>query len=111
MTAPLILRDPSGPPDEHDVVMMLNDFTARDPAAILADLRGQGAPRPGSGRAGMKKMPAPAMSPFSPKVDSVRGRSLGGIDHQHFDRAPLRVEFESELFLQRRKERWAIDWR
>ena len=63
MTAPLILRDPSGSPDEHDVVMMLNDFTARDPAAILADLegRGQGAPRPGTGRAGMKTMPAPAM--------------------------------------------------
>src|SRR5580765_1744216 len=63
MTAPLILRDPSGPPDEHDVVMMLNDFTDRDPAAILADLAGprHGMPSPGTGRAGMKNMPTPAM--------------------------------------------------
>jgi FtsP/CotA-like multicopper oxidase with cupredoxin domain len=61
LTAPLILRDPSGPPDEHDVVMLLNDFTARHPAAILADLRGQGAPRAASGHDGMKNMPVPAM--------------------------------------------------
>ena len=61
MTAPVILRDPSGPPDEHDVVMLLNDFTARHPAAILADLRGQGAPRAASGHDGMKNMPVPAM--------------------------------------------------
>jgi len=43
MTAPLILRDPSAPDlDEQDVVVMLNDFTTRDPAAILADLQGRG---------------------------------------------------------------------
>jgi FtsP/CotA-like multicopper oxidase with cupredoxin domain len=43
MTAPLILRDPSAPDlEEHDVVVMLNDYTARDPAAILADLKGAG---------------------------------------------------------------------
>ncbi len=41
MTAPLILRDPSAPDlGEQDVVVMLNDFTTRDPAAILAELRG-----------------------------------------------------------------------
>jgi FtsP/CotA-like multicopper oxidase with cupredoxin domain len=74
MAAPLILREPSGTPDEHDVVMMLNDFTARDPAAILADLegRGQGAPRPGSGRAGMTKMPAMSgMAMAGPDLNDV----------------------------------------
>jgi FtsP/CotA-like multicopper oxidase with cupredoxin domain len=43
MTAPLILRDPSAPDlAEQDVVVMLNDFTTRDPAAILAELQGRG---------------------------------------------------------------------
>ena len=43
MTAPLILRDP-GARDlaEQDVVVLLNDFTTRDPGAILADLKGRG---------------------------------------------------------------------
>ncbi len=40
MTAPLILRDPGAPrPEEQDVVVMLNDFTTRDAATILADLQ------------------------------------------------------------------------
>ena len=47
MTAPLILRDPHAPrPEEQEVVVILNDFTTRDPAAILAGLqepRGAGA--------------------------------------------------------------------
>ncbi|HXJ77883.1 MAG TPA: multicopper oxidase family protein [Candidatus Methylomirabilis sp.] len=43
MTAPLILRDPDAPhPEEHEVVVFLNDFTTRDPAAILAGLQGGG---------------------------------------------------------------------
>ena len=88
MTAPLILRDPSGPPDEHDVVMMLNDFTARDPAAILADLegRGQGAPRPGMGQASMKKMPATAMSGMA-----MAGPDLNDVKYDAFlaNRRPL----------------------
>jgi FtsP/CotA-like multicopper oxidase with cupredoxin domain len=41
MTAPLILTDPTDPHrGEQDVVMLLNDFTFRDPADILAELRG-----------------------------------------------------------------------
>jgi FtsP/CotA-like multicopper oxidase with cupredoxin domain len=44
MTAPLILRDPrAASPEEQEVVVMLNDFTTRDAAAILAQLQGQGA--------------------------------------------------------------------
>ena len=42
MTAPLIIRDIHPAPDEHDVVVMLNDFTTRDPADILAALRAPG---------------------------------------------------------------------
>jgi FtsP/CotA-like multicopper oxidase with cupredoxin domain len=39
LTAPLIIRDDPASPGMRDVVIMLNDFTVRDPAAILADLR------------------------------------------------------------------------
>jgi FtsP/CotA-like multicopper oxidase with cupredoxin domain len=45
MTAPLILKDPADPHrGEQDVVLLLNDFTARDPAAILAERQGPGKP-------------------------------------------------------------------
>lgn len=47
MSAPLILRDPAADPDEDDVVVELNDFTARDPAVILAELKKGSAPMPG----------------------------------------------------------------
>ncbi len=41
MTAPLILKDPADPHrGEQEVVMLLNDFTFRDPADILAELQG-----------------------------------------------------------------------
>ena len=39
LTAPLIIREPSAAPEMKEVVVMLNDFTTRDPSAILADLR------------------------------------------------------------------------
>jgi FtsP/CotA-like multicopper oxidase with cupredoxin domain len=43
MTAPLILKDPADPHrGEQDVVLLLNDFTARDPAAILEERQGPG---------------------------------------------------------------------
>jgi FtsP/CotA-like multicopper oxidase with cupredoxin domain len=42
MTAPLILREPAGPvPVERDVVVILNDFTVRDPLDILKGLQGK----------------------------------------------------------------------
>jgi FtsP/CotA-like multicopper oxidase with cupredoxin domain len=39
LTAPLIIREPRAAPETKEVVVMLNDFTSRDPSAILADLR------------------------------------------------------------------------
>jgi len=62
MTAPLILRDPGAArPEEQEVVVILNDFTAQDPAAILAGLQGRrGAtpetrmPSPSAGMSGME---------------------------------------------------------
>ena len=39
LTAPLIIREPRAAPETNEVVVMLNDFTTRDPSAILADLR------------------------------------------------------------------------
>jgi len=39
VTAPLIIVDERSPQPMRDVVMMLNDFTTRDPAAILESLR------------------------------------------------------------------------
>jgi FtsP/CotA-like multicopper oxidase with cupredoxin domain len=51
MTAPLILKDPADPHrGEQDVVMLLNDFTFRDPADILAELQGN-APKAAPGGA------------------------------------------------------------
>jgi FtsP/CotA-like multicopper oxidase with cupredoxin domain len=41
LTAPLILRDPKADPQEHEVVVILNDFTTRDPLDIFAELKGQ----------------------------------------------------------------------
>jgi FtsP/CotA-like multicopper oxidase with cupredoxin domain len=40
MTAPLVFKDVPGPQDqEQDVVMLLNDFTVRDPMDILTELQ------------------------------------------------------------------------
>lgn len=39
MTAPLIIRDPHGPRDEQDVVMLLNDFSFTSPEEIYEKLR------------------------------------------------------------------------
>src|SRR4029453_3617886 len=47
MTAPLILPDPrAARPDAPGGVGILNDFTRRDPAAVRAQLQGQGAVGP-----------------------------------------------------------------
>jgi len=39
LTAPLIIREPPATPEMKEVLVVLNDFTTRDPSAILADLR------------------------------------------------------------------------
>jgi FtsP/CotA-like multicopper oxidase with cupredoxin domain len=80
MDAPLILRDPSGPAHEHEVVMVLNDFTDRDPAAIVAGLegrRGAAATSASSGTTPMRPVPGrgPAMSGMrttGPDLNDVR---------------------------------------
>ena len=53
LTAPLIIREPRGAPETSEIVVMLNDFTTRDPSAILADLR-RGSVGTKTGADGMK---------------------------------------------------------
>ena len=52
VTAPLIIQDDPSPQPMRDVVVMLNDFTTRDPAAILDSLRAR--PMTGMKMADMK---------------------------------------------------------
>ncbi len=54
LIAPLIIREPPSSPEMKDVVVMLNDFTTRDPSAILADLRRGPTQSMKMGGAGMK---------------------------------------------------------
>jgi FtsP/CotA-like multicopper oxidase with cupredoxin domain len=69
MTAPLILKDPADPHrGEQDVMVMLNDFTVRNPADILAELQGQ-APQAGAGAT--RQMPGGTEQAMS-------GMALGG---------------------------------
>jgi len=88
MTAPLILRDPGAPPDEQDVVVMLNDFTTRDPAGILAGLQG-GAPG----------APAGAMRPgMSMQVTEIDGAPLPGAGRDTvlvLPRQTVKVQFDA----------------
>ncbi|MGH7331644.1 MAG: multicopper oxidase family protein [Candidatus Rokuibacteriota bacterium] len=41
LTAPLILRDPQAGAEDHEAVVILNDFTTRDPLDILTELKGK----------------------------------------------------------------------
>jgi FtsP/CotA-like multicopper oxidase with cupredoxin domain len=76
MSAPLIIRDRADAPlDEQEVVVILNDFTFRDPAEILSGLHQGGighmdhsAAAPGT------SMPGPSM----PGMD-MGGMSMGGM--------------------------------
>jgi FtsP/CotA-like multicopper oxidase with cupredoxin domain len=87
MTAPLILHEPRAPrseeraprPEEQEVVVMLNDFTTRDPAAILAGLQGQ---------RGAGAMPATGMSGMS---GAMSVRDLNDVTYDAFlaNRRPL----------------------
>lgn len=88
MTAPLILRDPDAAGEEQDVVVILNDFTTRDPAAILARLQG----RAGSGAPGMGLPGRPmAMGGAPGKMAMARGRDLNDVVYDAFlaNRRPL----------------------
>ena len=68
MAAPLIVREDANA-DEQDVVVLLHDFTWRDPAEILAELTG-GAGGHGA-HGGAAPQPAPA-------VDAHAGHNMGG---------------------------------
>src|SRR6267142_4449458 len=55
----------------------------------------------------------PATMPMIPTTNnilfiSVLGGRLRGIDHEHINRAALRVEFQPELFLHRRHKRRTV---
>jgi FtsP/CotA-like multicopper oxidase with cupredoxin domain len=79
MTAPLILKDPEDAHrQEQDVVIMLNDFTVRSAADILAELQGGTKPEPGGTMSmpGGMTQPMPgmgmgAMPPGKGKMDVV----------------------------------------
>jgi FtsP/CotA-like multicopper oxidase with cupredoxin domain len=61
LSAPLIVRETAEPLfDEQEHVVMLHDFTFRDPQEILAELKGGGGGRAGHSMAGMK-MATPSM--------------------------------------------------
>ena len=70
MTAPLILEDPADSRrGEQDVVMLLNDFTFRDPVNILAELQGH---TPKAEAGGTMKMSGGTAQPMS-------GMATGGM--------------------------------
>jgi len=77
LAAPLIIRDPAESGiDEQEVVVMLHDFTFRDPDEILADLRG-GA---GMGAMGhdMSGMASGDMSGMSMGGEAMSGMDMSG---------------------------------
>jgi FtsP/CotA-like multicopper oxidase with cupredoxin domain len=70
MTAPLILKDPADPHrGEQDVVMLLNDFTVRDPADILAELQSKASK---TGPGGAMQTPGDAGKPMPGMATGVR---------------------------------------
>jgi FtsP/CotA-like multicopper oxidase with cupredoxin domain len=71
LTAPLIIREPPATPEMREVVIMLNDFTTRDPSAILADLRR-------GSMAGMKMPAGGAKTTESGMKTSDGGMKMGG---------------------------------
>lgn len=84
MAAPLILRDPRADVDVEEVVVMLTDFTARDPLAIFDGLRkGAGTPAASmphgmssSAHAAMGKRESSAPTRPAP----MRGMAMAGPD-------------------------------
>ena len=62
LAAPLIIRETDVPLfDEQEHVVMLHDFTFRDPAEILAELQGGGGGHAGHSMQGMQGMSMPGM--------------------------------------------------
>ncbi len=65
LTAPLILRDPQAVSEDYEVVVILNDFTTRDPLEILGELKAKTGGIAGmpTGKAGGMAAMAPAKTP------------------------------------------------
>ncbi len=76
LAAPLIVRDPDERGlDEQDVVLMLHDFTFRDPDEILAGLGGGG--MPAGGMAGHGNMPGMSGMAGMPGMEGHGAMSAG----------------------------------
>ena len=71
LTAPLIIREPRATPEMKEIVVMLNDFTTRDPSAILADLRR-------GSRAGMKMAAGVTKATENGMKTTGGGMKMGG---------------------------------
>ena len=85
MAAPLIVRDPKeAGSDEQEVVIMLHDFTFRDPDEILAQLshgmsHDHAAMGQGMSGQGMSGQDMSGMDPNMPGMD-MSGMDMGGMD-------------------------------
>jgi FtsP/CotA-like multicopper oxidase with cupredoxin domain len=72
LAAPLIIRDPAEAGlDDQEVVIMLHDFSFRDPAEIYADLTGGKMPMDHGGMSSMS----------SDDTGTVGGMEMSGMDH------------------------------
>jgi FtsP/CotA-like multicopper oxidase with cupredoxin domain len=78
MAAPLIVRDPAeARADVQEVVVMLHDFTFRDPAEVLAGLRGM-APGPSAAHGAATSEDAVATAETPPPAGTAAGASPHG---------------------------------
>lgn len=87
MAAPLVVRDPAeAGQDVQEVVVMLHDFTFRDPAEILAELRGVGhGARANGGGMAHGAMGQPTMSGMNHGAMGQGGMNHGGTEQQGID--------------------------
>src|SRR5260221_2001864 len=80
LSAPLIIRTPEDlARDEQEVVIMLNDFTFRDPDEVLASLQGRGGPSASAGGAmNMSGMSMGKMSVGGMQMEKTAPTAKGG---------------------------------
>ena len=93
LAAPLIVRDPAeAGVDEQEVVVLLHDFTFRDPEEVFASLR------QGGGRAMETGSEAPAMSMGTGQADMDHGgMAMGGQPTAAMDMDINDIEFDAYL--------------
>ncbi len=99
MAAPLIIRDPHGPRDEQDVVVLLNDFSFTPPEEIFSTLRKPAAMAMGGGAhaghgATMASMPGMAMpvAQAGPDLNDVKYDAFLANDRTLADPEVVKVE-------------------